>query len=110
LFYTAFAKWQDFSTFSGYFGHKGSKQSGNSANDIKPLSYIYNHMAGKSCNDFLNRIGALRFYEVVRMADSASATISVAEPHHFYAAPAPDKNFDAAPAPTPTLLFSKAKF
>jgi hypothetical protein len=29
---------------------------------------------------------------------------SVAEPHHFYAAPAPGKNFDAAPAPAPTLL------
>jgi hypothetical protein len=35
---------------------------------------------------------------------------SVAEPHHFYAAPAPGKNFDAAPAPAPTLLNSKAKF
>jgi hypothetical protein len=39
---------------------------------------------------------------------------SVAEPHHFYAAPAPGKNFDAAPAPAapapaPTLLYSKAK-
>jgi hypothetical protein len=39
---------------------------------------------------------------------------SVAEPHHFYAAPAPApcKNFDAAPAapaPAPTLLHSKAK-
>jgi hypothetical protein len=33
---------------------------------------------------------------------------SVAEPHHFYAAPAPVENFDAAPAPT--LLYSKAKF
>jgi hypothetical protein len=33
---------------------------------------------------------------------------SVAEPHHFYAAPAPGKNFDAAPAPT--LLYSKEKF
>jgi hypothetical protein len=40
---------------------------------------------------------------------------SVAEPHHFYAAPG--KNFDAAPAPAatapapaPTLLYSKAKF
>jgi hypothetical protein len=33
---------------------------------------------------------------------------SVAEPHHFYAAPAPGKNFYAAPAPT--LLYSKAKF
>jgi hypothetical protein len=46
------------------------------------------------------------------------AKCSVAEPHHFYAAPAPDpapgKNFDAAPAPAapapaPTLLYSKAK-
>jgi hypothetical protein len=37
-----------------------------------------------------------------------SMKCSVAEPHHFYAAPAPGKNFDAAPAPT--LLYSKAKF
>jgi hypothetical protein len=38
---------------------------------------------------------------------------SVAEPHRFYAAPAPGKNFaaaPAAPAPAPTLLYSKAKF
>jgi hypothetical protein len=40
---------------------------------------------------------------------------SVAEPHNFYAAPAPGENFDAAPvlaapAPAPTLLYSKAKF
>jgi hypothetical protein len=40
---------------------------------------------------------------------------SVAEPHHFYAAPAlaPGKNFDAAPAapaPAPTLLYSMVKF
>jgi hypothetical protein len=37
---------------------------------------------------------------------------SVAEPHHFYAPPAPGKNLDAAPAPAPapTLLYSKAKF
>jgi hypothetical protein len=37
--------------------------------------------------------------------------ISVAEPHHFYAAPAPGENFDAAPdpaAPAPTLLYGKA--
>jgi hypothetical protein len=37
----------------------------------------------------------------------------VAEPHNFYAAPVPGKNFDAAPAapaPAPTLLHSKAKF
>jgi hypothetical protein len=38
---------------------------------------------------------------------------SVAEPHHFYAAPAPGKNFDAAlapAAPASTLLYSKTKF
>jgi hypothetical protein len=32
---------------------------------------------------------------------------SVAEPHHFYAAPAPGQNFDAATAPAPTLLYSR---
>jgi hypothetical protein len=39
--------------------------------------------------------------------------ISVAKPHHFNAAPAPVKNFDAAlaaQAPAPTLFYSKAKF
>jgi hypothetical protein len=38
-------------------------------------------------------------------------TSSVAELHHFYAAPG--NNFDAAPAapaPAPTLLYSKANF
>jgi hypothetical protein len=42
---------------------------------------------------------------------------SVAEPHHFYVAPAPSpgKKFyaapaQAAPAPAPTLLYGKAKF
>jgi hypothetical protein len=38
---------------------------------------------------------------------------SVAEPHQFYAAPAPGENFDAAPAApasASTLLYSKAKF
>jgi hypothetical protein len=37
----------------------------------------------------------------------------VAEPHHFYTAQAPGKNFDAvpaAPAPAPPLLYSKSKF
>jgi hypothetical protein len=37
---------------------------------------------------------------------------SVAEPHHFYAAPAPGENFEAAPAapvPAPTLLCSRSK-
>jgi hypothetical protein len=36
--------------------------------------------------------------------------VSVVEPHHFCAAPAPDKNFDAAPAPAPTLLYSMPSF
>jgi hypothetical protein len=37
--------------------------------------------------------------------------IGVVEPLHFYAAPAPRKNFDAAPAaPAPALLYSKANF
>jgi hypothetical protein len=41
---------------------------------------------------------------------------SVVEPHHFYAAPAPGQNVDAAPAPAlalapaPTLLYREAKF
>jgi hypothetical protein len=39
-----------------------------------------------------------------------SVFVSVAEPHHFYAALAPGKSFDAALAPAPTLLYSKAKF
>jgi hypothetical protein len=34
---------------------------------------------------------------------------SVAEPYHFYAAPAPGKIIDAAPAP-PLYTGSKAKF
>jgi hypothetical protein len=46
-------------------------------------------------------------------SEKFNAIFSVAEPHHFYAALAPGKNFDAAPgapAPAPTLLFNKAKF
>jgi hypothetical protein len=38
--------------------------------------------------------------------------VSVAETHHFYAAPAPGENFDeapAAPAAAPNLLHSKEK-
>jgi hypothetical protein len=36
---------------------------------------------------------------------------SGAEPHHFYAAPAPGENFDVAlVAPASTLLHTKAKF
>jgi hypothetical protein len=37
---------------------------------------------------------------------------SVAEPHNFYAAPAPGENFDvdpAAPAPAPTIPYSRSK-
>jgi hypothetical protein len=44
-----------------------------------------------------------------------SINVSVAEPHHFYAAPASGENLDAAPAapvpaPAPTLLYRKEKF
>jgi hypothetical protein len=35
---------------------------------------------------------------------------SVAEPHHFNAAKAPVKNFDAAPVPAPILLYSRPTF
>jgi hypothetical protein len=47
----------------------------------------------------------------------SSVLCSIVEPHNFHAAPAPGKNFDAAPAapsapaaPAPTLLYSKTKF
>jgi hypothetical protein len=39
-------------------------------------------------------------------------TTSVAEPHHFYAAPAPIKNFNAAPdpaAPAPTMVLNMVR-
>jgi hypothetical protein len=48
---------------------------------------------------------------VCALSPTANLFSSVAELHHFYAAPG--KNFDAAPAapaPAPTLLYSKAKF
>jgi hypothetical protein len=35
--------------------------------------------------------------------------ISAAEPHHFYAAPAPGEIFYASPAPAPTLQNSMPK-
>jgi hypothetical protein len=55
------------------------------------------------CNNFKFYTGRGKFY--LRVVKS-----SVVEPHHFYAASAPGENFDAAPAPAPTLLYSKAKF
>jgi hypothetical protein len=52
-----------------------------------------------------------RSYQVKLPFVEAILLTSVAEPHNFYAAPAPGKNFDAAPAaPAPALLYSKAKF
>jgi hypothetical protein len=35
---------------------------------------------------------------------------SVAEPHHFYAAPVPSTNFYAAQAPAPTYYMAGQKF
>jgi hypothetical protein len=54
-------------------------------------------------------------YKIPRRPDQVYFCIlpSVMEPHHFYAAPALGKNFDAAPAApaqAPTPLYSKAKF
>jgi hypothetical protein len=51
-------------------------------------------------------------YNVGNLAESL--IYSVAEPHHFYAAPAPCENFDAAPAtaapvPAPAVQYSKSK-
>jgi hypothetical protein len=66
------------------------------------------------------RIGYFRFVQYMVTCpyfDSRMCTcilISVAEPHHFYAAPAPDKNFDTAPAPAlapaPTLCIARQTF
>jgi hypothetical protein len=41
--------------------------------------------------------------------DFAILKISIAELHHLYASPAPAGNFDAAPAPAPTLVYSGSK-
>jgi hypothetical protein len=57
------------------------------------------------------RIRSTVFQTVFLLAEELR--ISVAEPPPFSAAPAPGVNFDAAPAapaPAPTLLYSKAKF
>jgi hypothetical protein len=43
----------------------------------------------------------------VERTSAHSLLASVAERHHFYAAPAPGENFDAATAPAPTLLKSR---
>jgi hypothetical protein len=43
-------------------------------------------------------------------ANFVFSKISVAEPHHFYAAPDPGENFDEAPTPAPTLLHTKSTF
>jgi hypothetical protein len=59
--------------------------------------------------------GTFLYGSHVNMTTNNYIVISVAEPHHFYAAPdpAPGENFDATldpAAPAPTLLYSKAKF
>jgi hypothetical protein len=51
-----------------------------------------------------------QFLKIIKYSPKYVLKTSIAEPHLFYAAPAPGKNFDAAPAPAPTLLNSKAKF
>jgi hypothetical protein len=61
----------------------------------------YKTKLGERCNN------------IVKFNFDPQPITSVAEPHHFYAAPDPCRNFDAAPAapaPAPTLLYSKTKF
>jgi hypothetical protein len=61
---------------------------------------------------FSNILEIFQFKLTSKFCIQQYVATSVAEPHRFYAAPAPapGKNFDAAPAPAPTLLYSKAKF
>jgi hypothetical protein len=65
----------------------------------------------------MNNASVIQTINVPRTINGRMIFCSVAEPHHFNAAPAPapGENFDAAPAPAapapaPTLLYSKAKF
>jgi hypothetical protein len=67
------------------------------------------HEAGKK----LYTVKTYNLYGRYKFRSSKRGIIlsNVAEPHHFYAAPAPGINFDAAPvpaapAPAPTLLYS----
>jgi hypothetical protein len=58
---------------------------------------------------FLGRSYYLRDNPIFTSVYDNYSTTSVAGPHHFYAAPAPIKNFDAVldpAAPAPTLLYS----
>jgi hypothetical protein len=54
-------------------------------------------------------------YRKVPTNTGTSTCTSVAEPHHYYAAPDPGTNFDARcsralAAPAPTVLYSKPTF
>jgi hypothetical protein len=60
----------------------------------------------QSCIIFMRKEKIMRYSPISLACTVPYVLNSVAEPHHFYAAP--DKNFDAAPAPT--LLYTKAKF
>jgi hypothetical protein len=83
-----------------------------SATTIQPFSFqekifTVNFWSGSAMNN-------IQFYNIFQLANVQRTTIaqrpfnplvptSVAEPHHFYAAPAPDENFDVALAPTGAL-------
>jgi hypothetical protein len=76
--------------------HLGTKPLVLSLPKRPSLELVYNNVRGYYwTNEF-------KLHEII-------INCSVVEPHHFYAAPAPGKNFDAAPAPAPTLLYSKEK-
>jgi hypothetical protein len=84
----------------------------------EPIIYTITKERSRSKTKWYS-VEALNF-DSERQKDSSDLTLfilivvtlmnSVAEPHHFYAAPAPGKNFDSAPASAHTLLYSKAKF
>jgi hypothetical protein len=74
-----------------------------------PPAPIIRGIAAKNTVNKINEIGKLLTDDSFQFLCQES---SVAEPHHFYEAPAlaPGKNFDAAPAaPAPTLFYSKGK-
>jgi hypothetical protein len=54
-------------------------------------------------------VGAMAI-DIYNCREYCTVYTSVAEPHHFYAAPAPAPGVNSDAAPASTLLYSKAKF
>jgi hypothetical protein len=63
---------------------------------------------GSGYATLLQSVGTTKILQIKSFIISCTIRLtSVAEPQHFYAAPDLDKNFDAAPALVPTLLYTK---